>query len=442
MVAEKVTMTLVPIGRIQRDKNIRRDGGHDNANMTLGELAASIKTNGMINPLTVRADEGGMYTLIAGYRRYDAAKRAGLTLVPVVIRDDKGEDAWIIQIAENVHRSSVSPIDEGRCYSALHFEHGYPTRLIAHLAGKDEDYVQHRISLFTEPVVRTALEEGRISQRGAESLIELIQWFKGSDKTVPLLAHEPHVFWNTLRQGGSLSRDDIDDVIGHYHNNHVPHDADEYARIIEGSKYLIKAYRRYMEPQWYRAEMVRLDEAHRTRGELMKTLQRRRDALRRKGMTPGPEDYAGANPEPGSSNSVAPDYYTATQIEQYYAEREVISPYDLEEGRRFLLEEREKERFAVTIDPPTRLVLQVESEPLGVPSAVHSPLPQRNPGDPHTTLNLTSVTEQTHASRPIDRTWRELFAQVPFAPFERILRRAAAEQMTVAHLLEVFHAER
>ena len=87
----------------------------------LDELAQSIKANGVIQPIVVRKVDGG-YRIIAGERRWRAAQRAGLTRVPIVIKDvAPGQDAQLLEMAliENIQREDLNPIDQAAAYEKL-----------------------------------------------------------------------------------------------------------------------------------------------------------------------------------------------------------------------------------------------------------------------------------------------------------------------------------
>ena len=85
----------------------------------LQELAASIKQRGVMQPLLVRARDGGRFELIAGERRWRAAKAAGLTTVPVIVRQATDEEALEIALIENIQREDLNPVEEARAYEQL-----------------------------------------------------------------------------------------------------------------------------------------------------------------------------------------------------------------------------------------------------------------------------------------------------------------------------------
>ena len=85
----------------------------------LAELTDSIKQNGILQPLLV-SKKGAVYEIVAGERRYQAARAAGLTEVPVVIRDISDDDVFKLALIENLQRSDLTPLEEARGYQTAH----------------------------------------------------------------------------------------------------------------------------------------------------------------------------------------------------------------------------------------------------------------------------------------------------------------------------------
>lgn len=103
----------------------------------LDELAASIREHGIIQPLIVSERDEGKYELIAGERRWRAAQRAGLTRVPVVVRETTPQQLLELALIENVQRSDLNPLEEARAYQTLHKEFQLTDAQIAHRVGKN-----------------------------------------------------------------------------------------------------------------------------------------------------------------------------------------------------------------------------------------------------------------------------------------------------------------
>ena len=140
----------------------------------LDELAQSIRANGVIQPIVVRRVDGG-YRIIAGERRWRAAQRAGLTRVPVVIRDVRpGSDAQLLEMAliENIQREDLNPIDEAAAYERLSSEFRMTQEDIAAAVGKDRSSVANHMRLLKLPhEVRAEVAAGRLSMGHARALL-------------------------------------------------------------------------------------------------------------------------------------------------------------------------------------------------------------------------------------------------------------------------------
>lgn len=137
----------------------------------LRELAESIKTNGIIQPIVVRR-EGDRFQIIAGERRWRAAQLAGFTEIPVIIRDVDDRTALEIAIVENVQRSDLNPLDEALGYEQLIAEHGYTQNDLGEIIGKSRSHVANSLRLLKLPEpVRDMLSEGALSAGHARALI-------------------------------------------------------------------------------------------------------------------------------------------------------------------------------------------------------------------------------------------------------------------------------
>jgi len=142
----------------------------------LQELARSIKTNGVIQPIVVRR-MGNRFEIVAGERRWRAAKLAGLLRVPVVVRDvAPGQEKSLLEMAliENIQREDLNPIDEALAYRRLADEFQLRQEDIASAVGKDRASVANYVRLLKLPdEVRTELASGRLSMGHARALLSL-----------------------------------------------------------------------------------------------------------------------------------------------------------------------------------------------------------------------------------------------------------------------------
>jgi ParB family chromosome partitioning protein len=140
----------------------------------LDELAASIRTQGIIQPLVVRVREGGGYELIAGERRWRAAQRAGLHEVPAVVRDVAEKRAFEMALVENLQREDLNPIEEAQGFERLVEDFGYTQEALAARVGKDRSTVANALRLLRLPDdVRELVVVGKLSMGHARALLGL-----------------------------------------------------------------------------------------------------------------------------------------------------------------------------------------------------------------------------------------------------------------------------
>ena len=140
------------------------------------ELSNSIKKNGVIQPIAVRAkkNEPGKYEIVAGERRWLAAQRAGLHDIPVNILDLSDVESLEVAIVENIQRDDLNPIEEARGYMRLSKEFNYDHENISKLMSKSRSHVSNTLRLLSLPKdVIAMLEEGTLSSGQARPLIGL-----------------------------------------------------------------------------------------------------------------------------------------------------------------------------------------------------------------------------------------------------------------------------
>lgn len=139
---------------------------------TLAELAASIREVGIVQPVIVRPVGDGKYELIAGERRLRAAKIAGLTSVPVVIRAEGALASLELALVENVQREDIGPIECANAYRRLAEEFGLTQDQIAKRVGKSRVAISNTLRLLKLPAAALeALGEGRITEGHARALL-------------------------------------------------------------------------------------------------------------------------------------------------------------------------------------------------------------------------------------------------------------------------------
>lgn len=139
----------------------------------LRELAQSIEANGIIQPLIVRRKDD-RYELVAGERRWRAARMAGLTEVPVVVQNTANERLLEVSLIENLQREDLNPIEVAQAYDRLQHEHGLTHEEIARRTGKDRSSVTNTIRLLRLPQdVQLLVAEHRISMGHARAILGL-----------------------------------------------------------------------------------------------------------------------------------------------------------------------------------------------------------------------------------------------------------------------------
>ncbi|GAA4526462.1 ParB/RepB/Spo0J family partition protein [Chelativorans composti] len=139
----------------------------------LADLANSIREHGIVQPVVVRpAPVEGRYEIIAGERRWRAAQRAGLTEVPVIVRDVDDRVALELAIIENVQRSDLNPIEEAIGYQQLMEEHNYTQADLGQVIGKSRSHVANTLRLLKLPQsVRDMIVNGELTAGHARTLV-------------------------------------------------------------------------------------------------------------------------------------------------------------------------------------------------------------------------------------------------------------------------------
>lgn len=141
----------------------------------LEELAESIRRQGVVQPVVVTPGSDGKFTIIAGERRWRAARRAGLLEVPVVIRELES-DRQLLEMAlvENLQRSDLNPVEEGEAYRSLKDSFGLSQEEIARQVGKARSTISNAVRLLSLPdEIQDMLRDGRLAAGQARPLLAL-----------------------------------------------------------------------------------------------------------------------------------------------------------------------------------------------------------------------------------------------------------------------------
>ena len=167
--ASATELIQVPVGSIRpnsRQPRRRLDGEG------IDELAESIRAQGLVQPVVVRTAPDGGYELIAGERRWRAARVAGLATVPALVRESDDRDSLLVALVENVAREDLSPVDEARAYAVLMDEFGLALGEVAEQVGRSKPTVSNRVRLLELPDdVLGLLERGQLSEGHARAVL-------------------------------------------------------------------------------------------------------------------------------------------------------------------------------------------------------------------------------------------------------------------------------
>lgn len=160
----------VPVDQIEADVNQPRKQFHDE---TIHELAESIKTYGVIQPLLVQKT-GSHYTLIAGERRLRAAKEAGLTTVPVQVKEYSAQEALELSLIENIQREDLNPVEEAQAYRRLMTEYHLTQEDAARRVGRSRASVANTLRLLNlDDEVLSYVASGELSEGHAKVLLSV-----------------------------------------------------------------------------------------------------------------------------------------------------------------------------------------------------------------------------------------------------------------------------
>jgi len=169
-VADKDSLTEIPISDISVNPYQPRKIFDPKA---LQELSASIKASGVIQPIVVRR-VGGAYQLVAGERRWRAAREAGLTRIPAVVRDVTDAESLEIALVENLLREDLNPIEEAEAYQKLLAQFGWTQEALAQRVGRDRSSIANTLRLLRLPdSIQADLRGGRLTMGHALALLSL-----------------------------------------------------------------------------------------------------------------------------------------------------------------------------------------------------------------------------------------------------------------------------
>ncbi len=141
---------------------------------SLEELADSIREMGVLQPIIVRAIGEERYELVAGERRWRAARLAGLQKIPAIITETTEKEALVFALVENLQRTDLNPIEEAQGYKKLMLEFNLTQEEIAQMVGKKQSTIANKLRLLKlPPLVQEKVIDGTITERHARALLRL-----------------------------------------------------------------------------------------------------------------------------------------------------------------------------------------------------------------------------------------------------------------------------
>src|SRR5256886_17259777 len=165
------TQTEIPIDQIEPNPRQPRKMFDVGA---LDELALSIKASGVIQPVVVRRGLAGRWQLIAGERRWRAARQAGLDRIPAVVREATDSESLELALVENLLREDLNPMEEAEAYQKLLAEFAWTQEELAQRIGKDRTSIANSLRLLRLPEeIQTDLRSGRLTMGHARALLAL-----------------------------------------------------------------------------------------------------------------------------------------------------------------------------------------------------------------------------------------------------------------------------
>ena len=168
---EEITPSTLKLTEIERNREQPRKDFDEKA---LSELADSIREHGVLQPLLVRPLKDGRYQLIAGERRWRASRMAGLTEVPVIVRDLDDQAAMELALIENLQRTDLNIMEEAAGYRELMERYGMTQEVVAKRVGKSRPAVANALRMLALPEATARLvREGKLTAGHARALLGL-----------------------------------------------------------------------------------------------------------------------------------------------------------------------------------------------------------------------------------------------------------------------------
>lgn len=181
------SMTEIPVDQIDVNPRQPRKAFDPAA---LDELAKSLKSAGMIQPVVVRRASGGRWQLIAGERRWRAARQAGLERIPAVVRDATDAESLELALVENLLREDLNPMEEAEAYQQVLTEFGWTQEGLAERVGRDRSTIANCLRLLRlPPAIQEDLRGGQLTMGHARALLSLTDPAEQMKLRSEILAH-------------------------------------------------------------------------------------------------------------------------------------------------------------------------------------------------------------------------------------------------------------
>lgn len=203
---------------------------------SLKDLVNSIKESGILQPLVVAKTPAG-YQIIAGERRWRAAKLAGFATVPVIIKETTAREMLEMAIVENVQREDLNPIERAQSFERLIEEFGLPVSEIAKRVGKSDSYVSNTLRLLTLPdAIKDGLMSGAITEGHARAIAGLgdVKLMVDAYKTILAESASVRRAEDLARRLKAAAEKKVHSRIQRIHNEELDKIATDLAQITEG----------------------------------------------------------------------------------------------------------------------------------------------------------------------------------------------------------------
>lgn len=203
---------------------------------SLKDLVSSVKETGILQPLVVAKTPAG-YQIIAGERRWRAAKLAGLAVVPVIIKETTAREMLEMAIVENVQREDLNPIERAQSFERLIEEFGLPVSEIAKRIGKSDSYVSNTLRLLTLPdAIKDGLMSSAITEGHARAIVGLgdVKLMVDAYKTILSENASVRRAEDLARRLKSITERKLHSRVERIHNEELDKIATDLAQMSEG----------------------------------------------------------------------------------------------------------------------------------------------------------------------------------------------------------------